>query len=84
MILCFSVVAKMKMACFGGSSSVFKKALKAANDNICTSSIIYTLYCPICGGIRTWSIKSLIPSIPLLEAASNSNTLKAKSSFGSS
>ena len=29
MILFFSVVAKIKMACFGGSSSVFKKALKA-------------------------------------------------------
>jgi len=30
MILCFSVVARMKMACAGGSSSVLRKALKAA------------------------------------------------------
>ena len=28
-ILCFSVVANIKMACAGGSSKVFKKALKA-------------------------------------------------------
>ena len=80
MILCFSVVANIKMACFGGSSRVFKKALKAADDNICTSSIIYTLYCPTCGGIRTWSIRFLISSTELLEAASNSKILKAKSS----
>lgn len=30
MILCFSVVARMKIACCGGSSSVFRKALNAA------------------------------------------------------
>jgi hypothetical protein len=30
----FSVVAKINMACFGGSSNVFRKALKAAEDNI--------------------------------------------------
>ena len=46
-ILCFSVVAKMKMACFGGSSNVFKKELKACVDSMCTSSMIYTLYLPI-------------------------------------
>ncbi len=80
MILCFSVVAKIKIQCFGGSSKVFKKALKAAWDNMWTSSIIYTLYFPTCGGIRTWSVNSLIWSTPLLEAASNSKILKAKSS----
>ena len=42
-ILCFSVVAKMKMACAGGSSSVFRKALKAAVESMCTSSMINTL-----------------------------------------
>ena len=46
-ILCFSVVARMNMAWRGGSSSVLRKALKAEADNICTSSIIYTLYLPI-------------------------------------
>ena len=45
-ILCFSVVAKMKIACLGGSSKVFRKALNAEGDNMCTSSIIYTLYLP--------------------------------------
>jgi hypothetical protein len=30
----FSVVAKIKMACLGGSSNVFKKALNAAEDNM--------------------------------------------------
>ena len=49
-ILCFSVVARMKMACAGGSSKVLRKALKAAADSMCTSSIIYTLYLPTCGG----------------------------------
>ena len=28
-IFCFSVVAKINLACLGGSSNVFKKALKA-------------------------------------------------------
>ena len=39
-ILCFSVVANINIAWAGGSSKVFKKALKAAWDNIWTSSII--------------------------------------------
>ena len=69
------------MAWAGGSSNVFKKALKAACDNMCTSSIIYTLYFPVWGGILTWSVKLLISSTELLEAASNSNILKAKSSL---
>src|SRR5437868_981306 len=42
-ILCFSVVAKMKIAWGGGSSSVFRKALKAEELSMCTSSMIYTL-----------------------------------------
>ena len=37
-------VARMKMTCAGGSSSVFSSALKAAVDSMCTSSMIYTLY----------------------------------------
>ena len=45
-ILCFSVVASMNIACAGGSSSVFRKALKAAVESIWTSSIMYTLYFP--------------------------------------
>ena len=34
MILCFSVVARMKMACAGGSSRVLRKALKADWESI--------------------------------------------------
>jgi len=45
-ILCFSVVAKIKMAYGGGSSNVLRKALNADELNMCTSSMIYTLYFP--------------------------------------
>ena len=46
-ILCFSVVARMNIAYAGGSYSVFRNALNAACDSICTSSIMYTLYFPV-------------------------------------
>ena len=71
-ILCFSVVASMKIACAGGSSRVLRKALNAADESICTSSMIYTLYLPICGGIITFSVRSLISSTELFDAASSS------------
>ena len=73
-ILCGSVVAKMKMTCSGGSSNVFKRALKAPVDNIWTSSIMYTLYLPKIVPYLTLSINSLISSTPLLLAASSSKT----------
>ena len=38
-----SVVARMKMTWAGGSSRVFSRALKAAVESICTSSMMYTL-----------------------------------------
>lgn len=72
--LCGSVVAKIKMTCFGGSSSVFSSALNAPVDNICTSSIIYTLYFATVGAYFTFSRISLISSTPLLLAASISRT----------
>ena len=71
-ILCFSVVARMKIACAGGSSSVLRNALNAACESMCTSSMMYTLYLPTCGGTRTWSIRALMSSTPLFEAASSS------------
>ena len=40
MILCFSVVAKMNLAYAGGSSKVFRKALKAEVLSMWTSSMI--------------------------------------------
>src|SRR6185312_450425 len=80
-ILCFSVVANMKMACAGGSSSVLRKALKAACDSMCTSSIIYTLYLPSCGANLTCSINPLISSTELFDAASNSCMLSERPSL---
>src|SRR5436190_8517925 len=74
MILCFSVVAKINLACFGGSSRVFRKALKAALLSMCTSSITYTLYSPSWGAKRTWSTRLRMSSTELLLAASSSYT----------
>src|SRR5688572_23414949 len=75
MILCFSVVARMNLACFGGSSRVLRKALKAELLSMCTSSITYTLYAPSCGANRTWSTRWRISSTELFDAASSSYTL---------
>ena len=74
-ILCFSVVARMNTTWAGGSSRVFRKALKAAVESMCTSSMINTLYFPTCGGMRVCSIKALMFSTELLLAASNSKIL---------
>ena len=66
-----SVVAKIKTICCGGSSSVFKKALEAALDNMCTSSKIKTLFLPGLLAIKLIdSFNSLISSTLLFEAAS--------------
>src|SRR5699024_1266546 len=59
----------MNTKCFGGSSNVFKRALKAPLESICTSSIIYTLYFTLEGGYITLSLRSLISSTQLLLAA---------------
>ena len=74
-ILCFSVVARMKMTCAGGSSRVLRKALNAAVESMCTSSMMNTLYLPTCGGMRVCSISDLMFSTELLLAASSSNML---------
>jgi hypothetical protein len=39
-ILCFSVVASTKTTCSGGSSSIFRSALKASVVSMWTSSIM--------------------------------------------
>jgi hypothetical protein len=62
------------MACLGGSSNVFKKALNAAEDMNLINNVNFIL--SVCGGIRTWSIRLRISSTELLDAASNSKTLK--------
>src|SRR6476661_8497240 len=71
-ILCFSVVAKIKIAYGGGSSNVFKNALNALTLSMCTSSTMYTLYFPACGANRTCSTRERISSTELLLAASSS------------
>ena len=65
-----SVVARMNITWAGGSSSVFKRALKASLVSMWTSSMIYTLYLALDGIVWTFSLKSLISSIRLFEAAS--------------
>jgi formiminotetrahydrofolate cyclodeaminase len=40
---CGSVVASRNFTCGGGSSSVFSSALKLLLENMCTSSMRYTL-----------------------------------------
>jgi hypothetical protein len=69
-IFCDSVVARMNIACGGGSSRVLRSALKASVVNWCASSITYTLYCPMEGAKRTLSRRSRISSMPRFEAAS--------------
>src|SRR6185312_1165186 len=80
-ILCFSVVAKIKMANGGGSSSVLRNALKAAELSMCTSSTIYTLYLPACGANLTCSTKVRMSSTELLLAASSSWILRDEPSL---
>ena len=37
---CSSVVARMNIRCSGGSSKIFSRALKAAVESMCTSSMM--------------------------------------------
>ena len=69
-----SVVAKIKITFFGGSSKVFKSALKASFESMWTSSMIKILYLPLIGAYWTWAIKSFASWIPRFEAASISIT----------
>ena len=69
-ISCSSVVARMKMACGGGSSSVFSSALKAPVVSMCTSSSRYTLRARSLGAKAILSRSSRTSSMPRLLAAS--------------
>ena len=80
-ILCFSVVARMKMTYDGGSSRVFRKALNAAAVSMCTSSMMNTRYFPDAGGIITWSMSWRMSSTPLFDAASSSRILSERFSL---
>ncbi len=72
--LWISVVAKIKITWEGGSSSIFSKALNACIDNMCTSSMMYTLYRQRPGRYMVSLRNSRTSSTPLLEAASISTT----------
>ena len=59
----------------GGSSRVFNSALKAAEESMCTSSMINTLYRSLAGAIATFPmIASRTLSTPVFDAASISIT----------
>src|SRR5699024_8691111 len=79
-ILCGSVVARMQMAWPGGFSNVFSSALNAPVVNMCTLSMLYTLYLVSEGEYLTFSLIFLISSTPLLLAASISITSLAEPS----
>ncbi len=70
----------MKTTCAGGSSNVFKSALKALVDSMWTSSMMYTLYAPLAGAYRIDSLRLRISSTPRLEAPSISRTSKLRPS----
>ena len=71
----------MKTTCEGGSSSVLRKALNAAVESMCTSSMMNTLYLPTCGGMRVCSISAFMFSTELLLAASSSYMLNERCSL---
>ena len=58
----------------GGSSKVFRSALNALVESICTSSMIKTLYFPSVGEYLELSMISLMLSTLLFDAASSSVT----------
>ncbi|RIH75567.1 hypothetical protein Mterra_03966 [Calidithermus terrae] len=69
-----SVVAKMKITCSGGSSSVLSSALKALLDIMWASSRMTTLRLESKGASRIFSRRSRTSSTELLLAASISST----------
>ena len=69
---CGSVVANKNLTCGGGSSRVLSKALKLLVDNMCTSSMRYTLKRPRVGAYCTLSNSSRVSSTLVREAASTS------------
>ena len=75
-----SVVAKMKITCSGGSSSVLSRALKALFDIMCASSRMMTFFGLSSGASRMRSRNSRTSSTELLLAASISITSGCRSS----
>ena len=69
-----SVVARMNIRWDGGSSRIFRRALKAGLESMCTSSMIYTLFRTVVGEKTASSRSMRTSSTPLLEAASSSAT----------
>ena len=69
---CGSVVARRNLTCGGGSSRVFRSALKLWRENMCTSSMRYTLERARIGAYCTLSRRSRVSSTRAREAASTS------------
>src|SRR3989344_257154 len=76
-ILSSSVVARINIACVGGSSRVLRSASKAGLVSWWASSIMKTLFLCEVGERRMPSLRLRISSIPRLLAASNSTTSRA-------
>ncbi len=74
-----SVVAKMKVTCGGGSSSVLSSALNALRDSMWTSSTMNTFARACIGRKRVASMISRTSSTPVREAASISITSGCRS-----
>ena len=77
---CSSVVARINIRCAGGSSKIFSRALKAAMESICTSSMMYTRFFTAVGENTASSRRARTLSTPLLEAASSSTTSRIEPS----
>ncbi len=69
-----SVVAKMKMRCSGGSSTIFSSALKPCGVTMCASSMTKMRYRDSAGAYIALSRRSRMSSTLLCDAASNSTT----------
>ena len=69
-----SVVAKMKMRCSGGSSTIFSSALKPALVTMWASSMMSTRYRDDAGAKNARSRRSRVSSTPPWLAASSSVT----------
>src|SRR5213594_1190535 len=67
----------MNFTCGGGSSRVFKRALKECDESMCTSSMMKILKRLLSGRCATVSIRSRILSTCVCEAPSISRTSKA-------
>ncbi|CAM2986766.1 hypothetical protein SKPI104516_13300 [Skermania piniformis] len=79
-----SVVAKTKIRCSGGSSTIFNSALKPAVVTMCASSTMNTRYRDSAGAKTARSRSSRVSSTPPWLAASSSITSRLPGPPGAS